>query len=63
MKVFLVLTVCLNLTLAWPMEEEVGIVPEVEASKVEKAEARFVFVQAYSTVYQTVGTSTLSTFP
>ena len=37
----------------------------IESSKEteENAEARFIFVQAFTTVFQTAGTSTLSTFP
>ena len=63
---FLFLAFFFTFSLALPMdseEEELGILPEIEASKNDKAEARFIFVQAYATVYQTVGTSTLSTYP
>merc|ERR1711981_1130777 len=51
------------------MEEEsapdVEIIPSIETSVSEdaKPEARFFFTQAFATVYQTIGTSTLSTYP
>merc|ERR1712141_464279 len=45
---------------------DVEIIPSIEASistEDAKPEARFFFPQAFTTIYQTIGTSTLSTFP
>merc|ERR1712062_184704 len=45
---------------------DVEIVPSIEASistEEAKPEARFFFTQAFTTIYQTIGTSTLSTYP
>ena len=45
---------------------DVEIIPNIEASissEDAKPEARFFFTQAFTTSYQTIGTSTLSTYP
>merc|ERR1712050_823500 len=45
---------------------DVEIIPNIEASisnEDAKPEARFFFTQAFTTSFQTIGTSTLSTYP
>ena len=54
--------------LALPAMEDlpdVEIIPSIDTSisTEELKQARFIFTQAYTTIYSTIGTSTLSTYP
>ena len=44
---------------------DVEIIPSIDTSisTEELKQARFIFTQAYTTIYSTIGTSTLSTYP
>ena len=70
LQIFQVLLICHGFLaiLALPAMEDlpdVEIIPSIDTSisTEELKQPRFIFTQAYTTIYSTIGTSTLSTYP
>ena len=70
LQIFQILLICHGFLaiLALPAMEDlpdVEIIPSIDTSisTEELKQPRFIFTQAYTTIYSTIGTSTLSTYP